>query len=246
MIYMYVENRSDRCIALEAVSAEADGLTGDLVFYYASVAPGRREAGWVCFDGDIRALKGIEDLTLGLRLYEADTLDELGYSGTGEYRDLEPVTVQYPPQVWGEYECEGLKLVVKPRYNDLITVETGGEDGSLFSVFETASLEAECSFEGAGALFGISRVSEDRFHELLFYDMSGTRPFARDENGNPTMVEQFNPNGSYWAIEGITSPDGRVLGKMAHSERRGTGVAMNISGDQNQLVFESGVAYFKD
>ena len=60
------------------------------------------------------------------------------------------------------------------------------------------------------------------------------------------MVEQFNPNGSYWAIEGITSPDGRVLGKMAHSERRGTGVALNISGDQNQLVFESGVAYFKD
>ena len=67
-----------------------------------------------------------------------------------------------------------------------------------------------------------------------------------DEKGNPTMVEQFNPNGSYWAIEGITSPDGRVLGKMAHSERRGTGVALNISGDQNQLVFESGVAYFKD
>ena len=67
-----------------------------------------------------------------------------------------------------------------------------------------------------------------------------------DENGNPTMVEQFNPNGSYWAIEGITSPDGRVLGKMAHSERRGTGVAKNITGEQNQLVFESGVAYFKD
>ncbi len=67
-----------------------------------------------------------------------------------------------------------------------------------------------------------------------------------DANGNPTMVEQYNPNGSYWAIEGITSPDGRVLGKMAHSERRGTGVAMNITGDQNQMIFESGVAYFKD
>ena len=67
-----------------------------------------------------------------------------------------------------------------------------------------------------------------------------------DAEGNPTMVEQFNPNGSYWAIEGITSPDGRVLGKMAHSERRGTGVAMNITGEQNQLIFESGVAYFKD
>ncbi len=62
--------------------------------------------------------------------------------------------------------------------------------------------------------------------------------------GNPTMDEDFNPNGSYYAIEGITSPDGRVLGKMAHSERRGDGVALNIVGDQNQHIFESGVAYF--
>lgn len=62
--------------------------------------------------------------------------------------------------------------------------------------------------------------------------------------GNPTMDEEFNPNGSYYAIEGITSPDGRVLGKMAHSERRGDGVALNIVGNQNQHVFESGVAYF--
>ncbi len=66
-----------------------------------------------------------------------------------------------------------------------------------------------------------------------------------DVNGNPTMDEDFNPNGSYYAIEGITSPDGRVLGKMAHSERRGDGVALNICGDQNQLIFESGVEYFK-
>ncbi len=66
-----------------------------------------------------------------------------------------------------------------------------------------------------------------------------------DADGNPTMNEDFNPNGSFWAIEGITSPDGRVLGKMAHSERRGVGVAMNITGDQNQLIFESGVEYFK-
>ncbi|MCR5607590.1 MAG: phosphoribosylformylglycinamidine synthase [Lachnospiraceae bacterium] len=66
-----------------------------------------------------------------------------------------------------------------------------------------------------------------------------------DVNGNPSMDEDFNPNGSYMAIEGITSPDGRVLGKMAHSERRGKGVALNISGNQNQLIFESGVGYFK-
>ena len=66
-----------------------------------------------------------------------------------------------------------------------------------------------------------------------------------DLDGNPTMDEDFNPNASYWAIEGITSPDGRVLGKMAHSERRGDGVAMNIYGEQNQRIFESGVEYFK-
>lgn len=66
-----------------------------------------------------------------------------------------------------------------------------------------------------------------------------------DANGNPTMDEDYNPNGSYYAIEGITSPDGRVLGKMAHSERRGDGVAINITGNQNQYIFESGVGYFK-
>ncbi len=65
-----------------------------------------------------------------------------------------------------------------------------------------------------------------------------------DLYGNPTMDEDFNPNGSYYAIEGITSPDGRVFGKMAHSERRGDSVAININGSQNQHIFESGVAYF--
>ena len=66
-----------------------------------------------------------------------------------------------------------------------------------------------------------------------------------DLNGNVSMDEEWNVNGSYAAIEGITSPDGRVLGKMAHSERRGDAVAMNIYGEQDIKIFESGVAYFK-
>lgn len=66
-----------------------------------------------------------------------------------------------------------------------------------------------------------------------------------DLSGNVAMDEDFNPNGSYAAIEGITSPDGRVLGKMAHSERIGNGVAINIYGEQNQHIFESGIEYFK-
>ena len=57
--------------------------------------------------------------------------------------------------------------------------------------------------------------------------------------------EEWNVNGSYAAIEGITSPDGRVFGKMGHAERRGDSVAINIYGDQDMKIFESGVAYFK-
>ena len=66
-----------------------------------------------------------------------------------------------------------------------------------------------------------------------------------DLDGNVTMDEEWNVNGSYRAIEGITSPDGRVLGKMAHSERRADGVAINIYGEQDMKIFESGVEYFK-
>jgi phosphoribosylformylglycinamidine synthase len=66
-----------------------------------------------------------------------------------------------------------------------------------------------------------------------------------NEAGVPTMDEEWNINGSYMAIEGITSPDGRVLGKMAHSERRGDSVAINIYGEQDMKIFESGVKYFK-
>ena len=66
-----------------------------------------------------------------------------------------------------------------------------------------------------------------------------------DQDGNISMDEEYNINGSYCAIEGITSPDGRCLGKMAHSERRDSAVAMNIYGEQDIRIFESGVAYFR-
>ena len=66
-----------------------------------------------------------------------------------------------------------------------------------------------------------------------------------DLDGSPTMDEEWNVSGSYASIEGISCPDGRVLGKMAHSERRGDSVAVNIYGEQDMKIFESGVAYFK-
>ena len=66
-----------------------------------------------------------------------------------------------------------------------------------------------------------------------------------DLEGNVTMDDEWNINGSYRAVEGILSPDGRAFGKMAHSERRGDGVAVNIFGEQDLKIFESGVKYFK-
>ncbi|MBQ8509098.1 MAG: phosphoribosylformylglycinamidine synthase [Clostridia bacterium] len=66
-----------------------------------------------------------------------------------------------------------------------------------------------------------------------------------DLEGNPTMDIRYNPNSSSFAIEGILSPDGRILGKMGHSERIGRNVAINIEGDKDQHLFESGVKYFK-
>lgn len=65
-----------------------------------------------------------------------------------------------------------------------------------------------------------------------------------DDQGRPTMEEPWNPNGSYMAVEGITSPDGRIFGKMAHCERRGDNIALNIRGEQDMKIFESGVKYF--
>ncbi len=65
-----------------------------------------------------------------------------------------------------------------------------------------------------------------------------------DLDGAPTLDMRYNPNGSVWAIEGITSPDGRVLGKMGHSERFGDGLYKNVDGNKDQRLFEGGVAYF--
>ena len=80
-------------------------------------------------------------------------------------------------------------------------------------------------------------------NELFKNGQVATRYCAPD--GNIYMDEKFNVNGSYMAIEGITSADGRIYGKMAHPERRGDGVGINVYGEQDMKIFESGVKYFK-
>jgi len=87
-------------------------------------------------------------------------------------------------------------------------------------------------------------VATEEWLDKLFANGQVATQYA-DQEGNVSMDEEYNVNGSYRAIEGITSPDGRCFGKMAHSERRGDGVAVNIYGEQDIRIFESGVAYFK-
>ena len=87
-------------------------------------------------------------------------------------------------------------------------------------------------------------VAPKEWLDKLFANGQVATQYA-DMNGNISMDEEYNINGSYCSIEGITSPDGRCFGKMAHSERRDMAVAMNIYGEQDMKIFESGVAYFK-
>ena len=87
-------------------------------------------------------------------------------------------------------------------------------------------------------------VADKTWIERLFANGQVATQYVNDR-GEATMDEFWNPNGSYQAIEGITSPDGRILGKMAHSERRGEAVAINIYGEQDMKIFASGVRYFQ-
>ncbi|WP_373323046.1 phosphoribosylformylglycinamidine synthase [Desulforamulus aquiferis] len=86
-------------------------------------------------------------------------------------------------------------------------------------------------------------ASEDLIERLVSKGQVATQYVGFD--GNPSNDIRYNPNGSFNAIEGITSPDGRVLGKMGHSERIGKNVGINIPGNKNQKLFEAGVRYFK-
>ena len=87
-------------------------------------------------------------------------------------------------------------------------------------------------------------VANEEWLQKLFANGQVATQYVTPD-GQLSVDEEWNVNGSYMNIEGITSPDGRILGKMAHSERRGDGVAINIYGEQDIKIFESGVEYFK-
>lgn len=211
LVYVYAANKSENCLGISAMTAEADGHLCDYLYYYDLITPGKLTANVISFDGEIKDLKGFENLTLNLSLAEGKNPDELS---TQEGEALDPVSVSFPPQVWGEYENGGLKMEIQPKYNELITVETPADDekGILFAVSETASLEAG-KHEGAGWLFSIGKVSEETLHNMLCSDMSGALVFAKDDSGDyyiwyhPTdvrferaTVEEMHRDSAQWTM----------------------------------------------
>ena len=103
-----------------------------------------------------------------------------------------------------------------------------------------ASVTAECGHSGCGA---VCRYA-DGDKVCTYADEDGVCGYV-DEDGDPTMNGEWNINGSSYAIEGITSPDGRILGKMGHSERYEEGLFQNIDGNKEQNIFANGVNYFR-
>ena len=179
-IAVYAENRTNKYIGIAAETATADGHDCDYIYYGNGIAPGKRSAVYMSFNGEIRELKGIEDLTVTFSMKAGADPEKLSSQKSVL---LDPISVQYPPQEWGEYENDGLSLEIMPKYHKLVTVETPANDdkGILFTVSETASVEAG-KHDGAGWLFSIGKVSEDRLHEMMCQDMSGARVFAKDSD----------------------------------------------------------------
>ena len=105
--------------------------------------------------------------------------------------------------------------------------------------------------EPAGTIHTIAiSHGEGRFvaRPELLHELAASGQIAAqyvDLEGRPTMDVRFNPNGSDWAIEAITSPDGRVLGKMGHTERAGEYLYKNVPGNKDQKLFLGGVDYFR-
>ena len=81
--------------------------------------------------------------------------------------------------------------------------------------------------------------------EMLLRNGQIAFQYADPATGHATMLSPENPNGSTWAIEGIISPDGHILGKMGHSERYREGLMKNVAGDKSQNIFRNAVRYFR-
>ena len=160
--------------------------------------------------------------------------------------------------------CNGFQALIKlglAAYGDIrpitacdptLTFNTIGRHQSMLVRTRIASTGSpwlsKCSV-GDQHTVAISTVRAASWHLRACWTPSSptarSRPSTSIRTGSPSMDMKYNPNGSVLAIEGITSPDGRVFGKMGHSERSGEYLYKNVTGDKYQPIFEGGVDYFK-
>ena len=166
----------------------------------------------------------------GLMLGICNGFQALIKLGLLPYGEITEQKADSPTLTYNTIGCHISKMVYTKVVTDRSPWLTGAETGSVY-----------CS----PASHGEGRfVAPKEWIDRLFANGQVATQYV-NENGEPTMDEEWNVNGSYAAIEGITSPDGRVLGKMAHVERRGRSVAVNIYGEQDLKLFTSGVRYFQ-
>jgi phosphoribosylformylglycinamidine synthase len=166
----------------------------------------------------------------GLALGICNGFQALIKLGLVPYGEIKPQTADSPTLTTNSIG----RHVSKTVYTTVVTNKSPWLLGT--SIGETYAIPAS---HGEGRF-----VASEECIKKLFENGQVATQYA-DPEGNPTMDERYNPNGSYYAIEGILSPDGRVLGKMAHSERIGQHVAKNVYLEQDQRIFKAGVRYFK-
>jgi phosphoribosylformylglycinamidine synthase len=154
-------------------------------------------------------------------------LVKLGLLPHGEIRDLTPDSPTLTFNLIG-------RLVSRPIRTKVVSTLS-----PWFSLCQAGDVHTVPVAHGEGRF-----VAPPATLELLF-SLGQVATQYVDFDGRPSMDSFFNPNGSMLAIEGITSPDGRILGKMAHSDRTGKYVLQNVPGDMDQKIFASGVRYFK-
>ena len=129
---------------------------------------------------------------------------------------------------------------INRHISQMVTTRTGASSSPWLCGMNEGDLYSIAVSHGEGKF-----VVNEKLAAELFANGQVAFQYADPSTGEATMVSPFNPNGSYYAIEGIVSPNGQILGKMGHSERYETNLFKNISGEKAQPLFENAVRYFK-
>ena len=124
--------------------------------------------------------------------------------------------------------------------SQIVSTRVGSISSPWLSSFNVGDIHSIAVSHGEGKFVVSNELAEE-----LFANGQVAFQYANAE-GNPTTDAPFNPNGSYFGIEGIISKDGQILGKMGHTERYDEGLMKNIHGNRSQSIFENAVNYFKN